>query len=188
MGGTAAGTDAAVAGAMASAGAGTILIPNLPQLSATPEFTGSPAAPLVDGGQAAFNAILDQQVAAVAKAHPTTNFIIMDVARAGQVIHEDPAAFGFTNVTTSCFTGVSVCTNPGSTFYWDGVHPTTAGHHLIAELAMEYIYYGSLEAATGAEIEVQHASPHPDAGHRHRPAGSPQVRRRRAGSGRDLRS
>ena len=153
VGGTAAGTDAAVAGAMSSAGAGTILIPNLPQLSATPEFAGSPAAPLVDGGQAAFNAILVTSVEAQAKAHPTTNFIIMDVAKAGVVIHEAPGLFGFTNVTTSCFNGVTVCSNPNSTFYWDGVHPTTAGHHLIAELAMEDIYYGNLGAPTAAEAE-----------------------------------
>ncbi|HWE47537.1 MAG TPA: autotransporter domain-containing protein [Caulobacteraceae bacterium] len=153
IGGTAAGTDAVVAGLMSSAGAGTILIPNLPQLSATPEFSASPAAPLADAGQEAFNAILLQQVGVEAKAHPTTNFIIMDVAKSNAVIHEAPGLFGFTNVTASCFNGVSVCATPNTYLYWDGVHPTAAGHHLLAELAMEYIYYGNLGAPTSAEIE-----------------------------------
>src|SRR5690606_33285219 len=35
-------------GAIAGAGAGTILVSNLPRLSATPAFSSSPAAPLVD--------------------------------------------------------------------------------------------------------------------------------------------
>jgi outer membrane lipase/esterase len=154
VGATAAGDVAGVASAAASAGAGTILLPNLPTLSATPEFAGSPAAPLADAGATAYNTELVTFIQADAKAHPTTNFIIMDVNAAGLVIREAPQLFGFTNVTTSCFNGVTVCSNPGQTFYWDGVHPTTAGHHLIAELAMEYIYYGNLGVPTGAEVET----------------------------------
>ncbi len=152
-GGTAAFDIAGIAGGISSAGAGTILIPNLPTLSVTPAFNGSPAAPLADAGEQAFNATLVTQIEATAKAHPHTNFILMDVNAAGVVIREAPGLFGFTNVTQSCFNGATVCATPNSYFYWDGVHPTTAGHHLIAELAMEYIYYGNFGAPTGAEVE-----------------------------------
>jgi outer membrane lipase/esterase len=152
-GGTAAFDIAGIASTISSAGAGTILIPNLPTLSVTPQFAGSPAAPLADAGEQAFNATLVTQIKADAAAHKTTNFILMDVNAAGVVIREAPGLFGFTNVTQSCFNGVSVCATPNSYFYWDGVHPTTAGHHLIAELAMEYIYYGNFGVPTSAEVE-----------------------------------
>jgi outer membrane lipase/esterase len=153
-GGTAAANIGGIVNTIATDGAGTILVPNLPTLSFTPEFLNQPAAPLADLGGNAFNATLIPTIEGVAAAHPKTNIILMDVAQAGAVIREAPGLFGFTNITTPCFNGVSVCTNPNSTFYWDGVHPTTAGHHLIAELAMEYIYYGNFGAPTGAEVET----------------------------------
>ncbi|MDJ0729431.1 MAG: SGNH/GDSL hydrolase family protein [Crocosphaera sp.] len=45
----------------------------------------------------------------------------------------------FTNVTDGCFdsTVPSVCSNPDEFFFWDNVHPTTRGHQLIADAALE---------------------------------------------------
>lgn len=43
----------------------------------------------------------------------------------------DPGAYGFTNVTDACG-GVNGC-DPSTYFFWDGIHPTSAGHALIAE-------------------------------------------------------
>jgi len=43
---------------------------------------------------------------------------------------------------------VTVCSNPDSYFYFDGVHPTAKGHELIARLANDYLYYGDLGSQT----------------------------------------
>ncbi|MBD1898938.1 SGNH/GDSL hydrolase family protein [Trichocoleus sp. DQ-A3] len=51
--------------------------------------------------------------------------------------------FGFTNVTDSCLTNYApplvldykVCDDPDSFLFWDAIHPTAAGHKLVADLA-----------------------------------------------------
>ena len=52
----------------------------------------------------------------------------------------DPSAFRFINVTSSCYTGSemgggSVCSDPTGYLFWDSVHPTAAGHALVAAAA-----------------------------------------------------
>ena len=43
------------------------------------------------------------------------------------------------NVTNACFNGTSVCSNPDSYLFWDGIHPTAAGHRLIADAAFNVL-------------------------------------------------
>lgn len=140
---------------VANAGAGTILVPNLPTLSLTPSFGGgNPAAPLADAGVQGFNTQLLSNLFTQAALHPNANIILMDVNTAGAFLAANATRFGFTNVTSPCFNGVTVCASPGTTFYWDGVHPTTAGHAFIAALATEYLYYGDFAVSTAAEGEA----------------------------------
>jgi outer membrane lipase/esterase len=59
-------------------------------------------------------------------------------------IEEDPAAFGLVNGTTPCLTfGViphAVCQTPPQYFFWDGIHPTTAGHKILANAVRTDIF------------------------------------------------
>lgn len=43
--------------------------------------------------------------------------------------------YGFTNVTDPCFDQAtsSVCANPNSYLFWDGVHPTAHGAEIIGD-------------------------------------------------------
>ncbi len=54
-----------------------------------------------------------------------------DIFGLGTSIALDPLAFGLTNVTDAC--GAAVGANCNTYEYWDGIHPTAAGHMLIAD-------------------------------------------------------
>ena len=137
-----------IVGSVAQAGAGTILVTNLPKLSLTPQFRATPAAPLADYAVTTFNGALLTGLNATAAARPGTNIIMMDLFKIGDVIAANPSAFGVSNVTQPCFNGVTVCANPNDYFYFDGVHPTATGHAAIARLANDYLYYGDLGSQT----------------------------------------
>jgi MYXO-CTERM domain-containing protein len=73
-------------------------------------------------------------------------FALLDAAVA------NPAAFGFSNVDTACyggdyFGGGSACATPDSFLFWDQIHPTAAGHALIADGAFRQVT-GAPEPAT----------------------------------------
>jgi outer membrane lipase/esterase len=141
---------------VAAAGAGTILVSNLPKLSLTPQFGGTAAAPLADYAVTTFNGAISNGLSTVAANRPGTNIILMDLFKIGDTIAGNPTAFGVTNVTQPCFNQVALtlCANPDDYFYLDGVHPTAAGHRAIASLANDYLYYGDRGAATAHQGEL----------------------------------
>lgn len=140
-------------GDIASRGAGTILVTNLPRLGLTPQFQGA-AAPLADYAGSTFNSLLQTSLLTLAPTRPNTNIILFDLAKVSDVLAANPGRFGLTNVTQSCLVGATVCATPDTYLYWDGVHPTAAGHRLIAALANDYLYYGDLGAASTLQGET----------------------------------
>ena len=54
-----------------------------------------------------------------------------DIFGLGGSVAANPGAFGLTNVADAC--GAVLGANCGDYLYWDGIHPTTEGHRLIAE-------------------------------------------------------
>lgn len=49
-----------------------------------------------------------------------------------QSIVADASHFGFTNITTPCLNGVTVCADPDHALFWDDFHPTVFGHSFFA--------------------------------------------------------
>lgn len=45
----------------------------------------------------------------------------------------DYARYGFTDATTPCVVGTTVCSNPDQRVFWDSVHVTTRVHQLVGE-------------------------------------------------------
>ena len=139
---------------IAAAGAGTILVGNIPSLGNAPAFRGTPAAPLAEYAGTTFNSALLSGLMTTAAARPGTNIILFDVFKIGAALRADPGAFGLTNVTDACFNGMTVCATPNTYLFWDSVHPTAAGHQLIARLANDYLYYGDIGAQSAVQGET----------------------------------
>ena len=115
---------------LSAMGAKFFLVPNLPDLGQTPREPASSRQISID-----FNDALAAELAALTgvTVFPVDLFSLVDE------IVANPGAFGFTNVDTACFDGVSVCLEPESFLWWDEIHPTAAAHALLAEAALAVI-------------------------------------------------
>lgn len=152
----AAGNINSLVNSVAGAGAGTILVTNLPKLSLTPQFRNTAAAPLADYAVTTLNGALATNLAATAAGRPTSNIILVDLFKISDTLAANPGAFGVTNVTDACLNAATgaLCANPSSYFYFDGVHPTATGHRIIAALATDYLYYGDIGAQSALQGET----------------------------------
>jgi outer membrane lipase/esterase len=129
----AAATQTRNVGALVAAGAPTIVVANLPNLGITPRFNGDLGT--AQQGTAATNTFNDQFDAGVeqlATANPQANLVQANLRGALDVIIAKPEAFGFTNVTDACL-GNAACINPNAFLFFDEVHPSAAGHALLAQ-------------------------------------------------------
>ncbi|MDG3005102.1 SGNH/GDSL hydrolase family protein [Paludisphaera mucosa] len=121
---------------LAAAGGTHFLVGNLPllgMLPLTPAISDAQRAGL-NMLTMAFNATLGAKIAGLQAAMPGLDIHYFDVNAKFQQIIADPAAFGLTNVTD----GAIFKTNPADGtgyLFWDEVHPTTAVHALIADVA-----------------------------------------------------
>jgi outer membrane lipase/esterase len=137
---------------LAGAGARTIVVFNLPSFALTPQFNTTPIAALAGLGSSTFNGALQAQMAAAAGA-TGANIVSIPIDRIFDAVVANPGGFGLTNVTQQCLTtpacvGVPAARN--SFLFWDGVHPTAAGHLLVAAAVREYLGAPSRAASVSA--------------------------------------
>ncbi len=123
-----------------SRGATNILVPNLPDLGALPvtRNLGQTSSNLTALTQA-HNGGLATSLNLLGQANPGVKLTLLDVNSLFNQAVTSPSSFGFTDVTTQCITINSLCTTPDSFLFWDDIHPTTAGHQLIGNLAFNAI-------------------------------------------------
>jgi phospholipase/lecithinase/hemolysin len=119
--------------ALAGEGAQHFLIPNMPDLGATPSFRNTAQAADLTALTQAFNAalaatltLLDQSLAA--------EIAQVDAYGLLASAQQNPAAYGLTNTIDSCVANLGNPSNPcdpNTWLFWDGVHPTAAGHRIL---------------------------------------------------------
>lgn len=157
---TAAANIGAQVARIATAGAGTVLVLNLPDLGRAPSFTaqGALASQLATFTTLTYNVAWNAAVTAAAAANPSANVIQVPVDQLFAAVIGNPAAFGFTNVTAQCLTTTACVTGTATTqagyLFWDGVHPTAAGHAMLSLYAQEYLFAPTRAAAIGTTTDV----------------------------------
>jgi phospholipase/lecithinase/hemolysin len=130
---------------LAGAGARTFLVGNAPDISLVPavrlqdEPVPSAARALAQG----FNVGLEVVLADVGSAYPDIPIARLDMFGFLDELVGNPAAFGLTEVEQPCITpGTTIrpfCAKPDDYLFWDGIHPTRAGHALLAERAHDVL-------------------------------------------------
>jgi outer membrane lipase/esterase len=125
------------------AGARTIMVFNLPDIGKIPAGLAAPTAPF-SALSSLFNSTLEAGLSSL-----NVNIIPVNVYGLFNEIIANPAAYGFTNVTTpacttassiSCTPATLVAPNAAQTYLFaDDVHPTPAGHRIIADYAFAEI-------------------------------------------------
>jgi phospholipase/lecithinase/hemolysin len=124
-----------------AAGARHFLVWDVPALALTPSVQLANA--VIPGTQFLTNLLtleFNSKLAAMlaAKALPGLVIIPLDVYSLMTNVVSSPQAFTLSNVTDACITpnvAPFTCQRPDSYLFWDGVHPTTAGHAIIARAA-----------------------------------------------------
>jgi thermolabile hemolysin len=121
---------------LADTGAQHVLVANLPDLGQLPATRNSGDSTRLTRLTEAHNTGLRRSLKQLNQQHPELNIITLDVSSLYRGAISNPAQFGFTQVTSACLSGSTVCRNPEQFLFWDSIHPTTTAHQILANAAM----------------------------------------------------
>ena len=123
--------------ALYAAGARRFVVPNLPDIALAPavRLSGPEAQFLAHLLSTQFDDGLEATLQGLEKALGISVVRVDVFALLNQIV-ASPASFGLADVEDACIRLNTVagafCSNPGQYLFWDGIHPTVAGHHLLA--------------------------------------------------------
>lgn len=149
IGAAVANVDTAI-GALAAGGAKNFLILTVPDLGLTPEARAGGT--LVQGAASALAAGFDSALVSSAETlalSDSFHLSVLDTYSLLDAIVANPSRYGFTNVTDPCLTGAvdyaggTTCAATTSAqnqyLFWDMLHPTEAGHAIVADAALAVV-------------------------------------------------
>uniref|UniRef100_B8HNX9 Phosphatidylcholine--sterol O-acyltransferase n=1 Tax=Cyanothece sp. (strain PCC 7425 / ATCC 29141) TaxID=395961 RepID=B8HNX9_CYAP4 len=113
-------------------GATKILIANLPDLGELPATRNSTNSSQLSTLTQAHNSGLRRSLKVLNQQYPDLHIVTLDANVLYHQAINEPAKFGFTQVKTACLTAANPCRNPDQFLFWDSIHPTTAGHRILA--------------------------------------------------------
>jgi len=156
-------------GRLQAAGARFVIVYNLPNLGATPQFGADPAiAGSVSQITVVYNSALSTGLATLGDGIISINtFGLISEIRA------NPGLYGFTNITGTACNGSSVACGPSGSglpfsyapgtndtyLFADGVHPTGAAHRILANVVLATIA-APIQASYAGEGGLQVAADH----------------------------
>ena len=128
---------------LAGAGARYFLVPNLPPLGDTPSYNATSAKDQLNAASASYrdqlNSVLDARIASLSSQGINVTVSRLDVYSIFLNLIGNQSSYGFANITNSA-QGQSV--QADQFLFWDGVHPTTAGHNQVAIAASSVLPQG----------------------------------------------
>jgi phospholipase/lecithinase/hemolysin len=130
---------------LASQGARKFLVPNSPDLGLIPEYIGNPSqSAFFSALSLSFNSSLAVALNGLAVSRPELDIVPFQTDDLFAEVLANRGDFGFSNIDTRCI-AVAACVGGGpsaqSTYlFWDGSHPTTAGHALIGQRFYQAVY------------------------------------------------
>lgn len=130
---------------LCSAGAEEFLVANVANVGVTPAIRsiGEPAISYATYFSWTMNALVQANIAGyVQPACEQTRFRTLDLFTVSTTVVAYPAGFGFDDAfpcLTFFTTGDAICEDPTRKFFWDAIHPTAAGHELLAQEAMSLV-------------------------------------------------
>jgi len=134
--------------ALYSSGARNFLILDAPDVSHAPAVRLLGAGAVTAGAtlSAAFNQGLGAAITQLRQALPQIHIARYDDNALLTAIIADPAKFGLQDALDPCLHfGVvqnAVCAKPGTFLFWDGIHPTAAGHRIVAHTVARSAFGG----------------------------------------------
>ncbi len=136
-----------------AAGARHFLVPSAPDIGLAPAVRL--LGPAAQGAATFLAAQFNGGLEAILKSLESSlgvGIVRLDVFRTLNEIVAAPAAFGLTDVTHPCIVlntrADAFCATPNKFLFWDGIHPTVAGHRILAERANAALGSVSVLAAT----------------------------------------
>lgn len=125
-----------------NSGVGTLLVPNLPDLGAIPEFVNTANSAQAHELTLAWNSGLESRLIELNKLS-NAELYYFDVYSTFNDLLISPEDYGFINTSDECrssnFFGESACANAEQYLFWDYIHPTTTAHELLADFAFEQL-------------------------------------------------
>ena len=126
---------------LAAAGVKHLLVANMPNLGATPRLNPYPE--LSEGAKLltqAFNGTLKGAVESFKQTYASISVYYFDVYALFTAVIADPESYGFTNVTNAYVNDDDTVNDDGEIYlFWDGVHPMTLAHKLLAKKAADFV-------------------------------------------------
>jgi len=133
---------------LATLGVKYFLWVNMPPMGEVPEEINTSQRSAFDAASVIYNAAWTAAIAQLKAAHPGIIIATYDVYSGFIAIAGNASLYGFVNVTSAAQGLANV--NPNTYLFWDMLHPTTAGHAIIASGGYNAIAstFGGLPAIT----------------------------------------
>lgn len=138
---------------LAKVGARNILVLNLPDLGVVPVTRNEPQQSiLLNELTKAHNTGLAKALDALKSSYDeSVNILLFDINSVFSQIINNPAKFGFTNVTDAELDQIAQSQQrTGKFFFWDGLHPTTTPHLMLAKAVFSVLCVDNVTEKTSS--------------------------------------